>query len=202
VLPFTREVFLSLLERYNAAIWPAQIIALGLGILVLLLIFKPRKGSDRFVAAVLAGAWVWTGAVYHMMFLATLNWAAWTSGALFVLQGGLLAWSGVLRGRLAFRFTPTPRGWTGLGFAGLALAAALWAGITSGPTTLFTLGLLLLADGRIPARLLLIPVLWSGFAGVSAWLLRIPQDLVLPAAGIAVVWLALAGNRRPTGPEA
>ena len=209
MVPFSREVFLRLLEHYNAAIWPAQIIALGLGGLVLLLIFKPREGSDPFVAAVLAGAWLWTGIVYHMMFLATLNWAAWASGALFVAQGGLLAWTGVLRGRLAFRFVPSPRGWAGLGFASLALAAAPlagpltdlgWsrapiAGIASGPTVLFTLGLVLLAAGRAPLRLLLIPVLWSGIAGAGAWLLRLPQEMILPVASIAAVWLGFRANR-------
>jgi Family of unknown function (DUF6064) len=203
VLPFTREVYIRLLEHYNAAIWPVQIIALGLGIIVLLLILKPRIGGDRFIAAILAGAWIWTGIVYHGMFLAPLNWAATASGGLFALQGALLAWTGLLRGRLAFRFLPTPRAWAGLAFAVLALAAPLagpltdlgWSrapaiGIASGPTALFTLGVLLLADGRTPVRLLLIPLLWTGIAGVSAWLLRLPHDLILPVAGITAAWLA------------
>jgi hypothetical protein len=205
MLPFTRDVFFRLLEHYNAAIWPAQIIALALGGLALLLIFKPRPGSDRVIAAILAGAWMWTGAVYQAVYLAPLTWAAWAAGAIFVLQGGLLVWTGVLRGRLAFRFAPSLREWAGLGIAGLALLAAPFAGpltdlgwsrapvagIASGPTILFTLGLLLLADGRVPIRLLLIPVLWSGVAGASAWLLRLPYDLILPVAGIAALCLAL-----------
>ena len=210
MLPFSQEVYFRLLEQYNTAIWPAQIIALGLGGLVLLLIFKPRPGSDRWVATLLASAWIWTGAVYHLMYLAPLNWAAWISGALFMLQGGLLAWIGVRRGHLIFRVTPAWRGRIGLIFAGMALLAAPlagaltdlgWsrapvAGLASGPTVLFTLGLLLLVEGRIPIRLLLIPVVWSFCAAATAWQLRLPQDLILPVTAIIAVWLALAGNRR------
>jgi hypothetical protein len=210
MLPFSPDVHLRLLEHYNAAIWPAQIIAFGLGGLILLLILKPRPGSGRWVAALLAGAWIWTGAVYHAMYLAPLNWAAWISGALFVLQGGLLAWTGAWRGRLDFRVTPAWRGRIGLIIAGLAwlaapLAGALtdlgWsrapvAGLASGPTTLFTLGLLLLAKERVPIRLLPIPLIWSFAAAATAWPLRQPQELILPFAAIAAAWLALAGNRR------
>ena len=210
MLPFTKDVFFRLLAHYNAAIWPAQIVAVALGIVVVILIFKPRRGSDRFVAAVLASAWVWVGAVYYMTYLATINWAAWASGVLFVGQGGLIAWTGTLRGRIAFRAGPDSTSRIGLSLVAFALLAyplagsltdlgwsrAPVAGIASGPTTLLTLGLLLLADGRVPIRLLLIPVLWSLVAGAAAWLLRLPHDLILPVAAIAAFWLALIGNRR------
>jgi hypothetical protein len=210
MLPFSPEVYLRLLEDYNSTIWPAQIIAAGLGCLALLLIFKPRQGSGRWIAALLAGAWVWTGAVYHVMYLAPLNWAAWISGALFVLQGGLLAWTGAWRRRLAFRLIHNWRGWIGLLFGGLALFALPIAGavtdpgwsrvpvtgLASSPTTLFTLGLLLLVEGRVPIRLLLIPALWSFSAAATAWQLHLPQDLILPVAAIAAVGLAFAANRR------
>lgn len=210
MLPFTKDVFFRLLTHYNTAIWPAQIVALALGIVVVLLVFKPRRGSDRFIAAVLAGAWIWTGVVYHMMYLATINWAAWASGVLFVCQGGLIAWTGALRGGITFRAGRGGTSRVGLSLVALALLAyplagpltdlgwgqAPVAGIASGPTTLVTLGLLLLADGRIPIRLLLIPVLWSLVASASAWLLRLPHDLILPVAAIAAFWLALMSNRR------
>ncbi len=210
MLPFTKDVFFRLLARYNADIWPAHIAAVVLGIVVVFLIFKPRRGSDKFIAAVLAGAWIWTGAVYHMMYLTTINWAAWASGALFVCQGGLIAWTGAGRGRIAFRAGSDRPNWFGVSLVALALLAyplagpltelgwsrAPVAGIASGPTTLLTLGLILLAEGRIPVRLLLIPALWTIVAGASAWPLHLPHALILPAAGIVSFSLALIGNRR------
>jgi hypothetical protein len=43
VLPFTTEEFFEVFARYNAAIWPAQIGAAGLGLLALILLL--RQGS-------------------------------------------------------------------------------------------------------------------------------------------------------------
>jgi hypothetical protein len=40
-LPFTAEVLFSLFETYNRAIWPAQLIAYGLGMAVLALALRP-----------------------------------------------------------------------------------------------------------------------------------------------------------------
>ena len=62
LVPFTREVFLGLFEQYNAAVWPAQLAAYALGLLVLLSALKPYKGSGRLIAAVLAAAWIWNRA--------------------------------------------------------------------------------------------------------------------------------------------
>jgi len=44
--------------------------------------------------------------------------------------------------------------------------------------------MLLLVVGRTPLRLAIIPLTWTLVAGATAWILAIPQDLALPAAGI------------------
>lgn len=210
MLPFTAEVFFRVVAQYNVAIWPAQLVAIALGALVVLLALRPRPGGDRIAAAVLAGVWLWVGVVYHAMHLATVNLAAWPFGALFVVQGLLFAWTGALRGRLAFRFAPGLYGWVGLGFVVLALAAyplagvlagrgwaeALVFGVAPGPTTLFTLGLLVPAEPRAPLHLTVVPVLWSLIGGATAWLLGVPGDLVLTPAGLAALWLMARRNRR------
>ena len=210
MVPFTREVFLRLFEHYNAAIWPVQVVAYGLGFLVILLILRPRPGSDRVVAAVLAGSWLWTGVVYHAMTFATINWAGSAFAALFVIQGLLVAWTGTLRGRFRFRFVADFPGWCGLGFVVYAMAVhplvgwltgygwprAPMFGVAPAPTALFTLGVLLLAAPRVPWHLLAIPVLWTLVGGATAWLLALPQDLVLPLAGASAVGLGIWRNRR------
>ena len=96
---YEREVYLSLLARYNEALWPAQILALLLGLLALGLLWRSRRGGDRLVAALLAAAWIWVGAGFFLRQMASIDYAAPLFGWLFVLQGLLLAWRGLLAGK-------------------------------------------------------------------------------------------------------
>lgn len=208
-LPFSHDAFLGVFEAYNAAIWPAQIAAYALCLLAVLLAFRPLPGSGRVVAALLAAAWLWNGVAYHMLQFAKINWAAWIFGFFFVVEGTMLLATGVLRGRLAFRFTRSAAGWAGLVLIAFALVAypligmfagqpwprMAFAGVAPCPTAIFTLGLLLLAEGRVPIHLLVLPLLWSLVGGSAAWLLAIPQDLALPAAALLTVVLAWRKNR-------
>ena len=132
MLAYTTEVFFSVFALYNAAIWPAQVIATALGVLVVLLSLRPRKGSDRIIAACLAASWLWTGVVYHMMFFATIEGAAWAFGAAFAIEGILFAWTGAARGRLRFRFGPNLYGWAGLGLVIFSLAVTPLIGSLAG----------------------------------------------------------------------
>lgn len=215
MLPFTAEVFFAQFAQYNAAIWPAQIVGYVLGLVAVVLIFRPTGWSDRLVAASLAIAWLWIGAVYHFAYFAAINFSAPVFGAVFILEGLLLTWTGVVRGRLAFRFQPGVVGWVGVGLIVLGMAIypvlgwtvgrawprAAMFGVAPCPTTIFTLGLLLLVDGRTPLHLLAIPALWSLVAGTAVWFLGIPEDLVLPVAGLVALALAPWKNRRQrTGP--
>jgi hypothetical protein len=136
---------------------------------------------------------------------AEINFVAPVFGAAFVLQAALFAWTAV-RGTLAFRFRPDPACWAGLAIAVFALAVYPLAGWLAGhgwpraavfgiapcPTTIFTLGLLLLAEGRAPWRLLAIPLAWSLVGGSAAWWLKIPEDLALLLAGFATFALIYA----------
>ncbi len=47
MLPFTAEVLYSVLEQYNRAIWPAQIVAAGLGLAAVVSVLRPFPGSGR-----------------------------------------------------------------------------------------------------------------------------------------------------------
>lgn len=69
-------------------------------------------------------------------------------------------------------------------------------GVAPCPTTIFTLGILLLAAGRVPVHVLVIPVLWSLVGGSAAWLLGVTEALALPVAGLGACALLLCQNRR------
>jgi hypothetical protein len=60
-------------------------------------------------------------------------------------------------------------------------------GVAPCPTTIFTIGMLLLARGRWIAWLSIIPFLWSLVGLAAALQLGIPEDFVLPLAGVVLM---------------
>lgn len=209
MLPFTPEVFFSNLAHYNAEIWPAQIIAYGLGFAAIVLLFMRTAWSSPLIAALLSAAWMWIGAVYHLRYFATINVAAPLFGIAFVAQGILFAWTGVITRRVTFRFKPGLAAWVGLALAAIAMVVYPFLGWLAGhgwpqapvfgvapcPTTIFTMGLLLLTHGRTPLHLAIIPVVWSLIGGTAVWLLDVPEDILLPLAGVGGLWLIFRKNR-------
>ena len=210
MLPFGPDAFFALFEHYNRAIWPAQIVAYALALAALALAARPIAGAGRIVSVILALAWAWNGAVYHMTFFVTINFWADIFGLFFVVQALLLLWTGAMRGRLEFRFAGDAVSWIGAGlavFAMIVYPALGWAlghgwprapmfGGAPCPMTIFTMAMLLLAAGRVPLYLAIVPVLWSLIGGTAAWFLGVTEDLALPVAGLGGLALILAKNRR------
>ena len=203
MLPFTLDQFLAVFVTYNEAVWPAQVLAYLLGLLMVVFTIFPSNQRSRVVAAGLTVMWLWTGVAYHGMYFSTISAVAWGFAALFVIQSLLFVEAGVLRGRLAFG---PAKGWTGwLGWSlvvyasiGYPLLGQLLAhgypampmfGITPCPVTIFTFGLFLLTTEPIPRRLLVIPVVWSLIGGQAAFLLGVPQDWPLFVSGLTVLAL-------------
>ena len=193
MLPFTREQFLAVFVAYNEAVWPAQVLAYLLGLLMVVFILWPSEQRSRIIATGLAAMWLWTGVAYHGMHFSAISNGAWSFAALFVVQGLMFVEAGVLRARLCFGLS---RGWTSwLGWALVAYSSIGYPllgqllghgypampmfGITPCPVTLATFGLFLLTTEPVPRRLLLIPAIWSLIGGSAASSLGIPQDLPL-----------------------
>jgi hypothetical protein len=209
-LPFSAEAFLALFETYNLAIWPAQLVAYALGVLAVVLVFWPRGWTTRVIGAVLALFWLWMGVVYHGLYFTPINFLAPLFAALFVIQGLLLVWRLVVRGGITFRFQRDAIGYTAHGLMMFALivypllsvaAEHAWPrmpafGVAPCPTAIFTLGLLLLAQPKAPFSLMVVPLLWSLVGASSALLLRMPEDLSLPLAGVTALIVAIVKNRR------
>ena len=202
MLPFTHDEFLGVFAAYNAAVWPAQVVAylLGLGACVALARGTARAGS--VVAFVLGLGWLWTGLAYHLLHFARINPAAYLFGALFIAQGAFLL---LATGRRQLAFAGRSRlrsaaGWGLIAYSMVAYpligmaAGAAWPrlpmfGITPCPLTLFTFGALMLASTRVPWWLLAVPAAWTLVGGSAAFLLHVPQDwpLLAPARAPAAI---------------
>ena len=197
MIPFTADQFLDVLARYNVTVWPAQLILYAIGILAICLAILRKADVSKTISFILALFWIWMGLVYHLSFFSTINRAALIFAAFFVLQGILFFIAGVLKQQLRFRFTLNLYGIVGGAFLLYALivypALGYWLGHrypaapTFGlpcPTTIFTFGMLLWTDRRVPLYLLPIPLAWS-FIGVwAAVSLRMKEDYGLLAAGL------------------
>lgn len=210
MLPFTREQFVAVFAEYNAGIWPAQILAYLLGLVMVALLLRPSPAGGRVVAAGLAAMWAWTGVAYHWAYFASINKAALAFGTLFVLQAAVFLYAGVVRDRLRFGGASGPLAW--LGWALVAYAALVYPllglglghpaaelptfGVTPCPATIFTFGLLLLTNAPVSRWVLVIPFLWSLVGGSAAFLLGIPQDWLLLVSGLSVFLIAYRDRGR------
>ena len=113
LLLFSPRVYYRLFELHNQALWPAQIIALGLGVTLFLLVLRPSAARSRVVAATMGLLWVWVGWVFVWQRYTTINWIAAYAVPLFMLQGALLLAAAAARNGLDFE-----KEWTFLrGFA-------------------------------------------------------------------------------------
>ncbi len=157
--------------------------------------------------AALAILWGFTGIGYHLIFFAQINPIALVFGAFFVFQSVLFLASAIHPGDLRLRISRGFRSIAGLMTIVYAVAVypvlGVWAGhglmagpvfgVVPCPTTIFTLGILMIARGRWVVWLSIIPVLWT-LIGLSAALqLGIPDDLGMPIAGLLLVALLATG---------
>jgi hypothetical protein len=219
-LLFSAPTYHRLFELHNAAWWPAQLLALALGLGLAGLAWRAWRagpahaGRDARLALALLGA-VW-GAVAWAFLLqryAAINWAAPWMAAAFALQGLALLGAAALAGRWRLRWAQ--QGPRGLGL-GLLLFALLvqpllgpllgrpWAqaevfGLAPDPTVLATLGVLLLlrreGGADITAWLWTVPLLWCAISGATLWALQSPEAGLMPAAGALAFAVRLVHGR-------
>lgn len=210
MIPFTAEVLFSLYGRYNTAWGVIPIAGYALCILALIMALRPFSASGRIISAILAAIWIWIGAVFHFGAMAPLNWGAWIFGAVFILEGVLLAWQGGVRERLDIRLLPGLRGTAGLALLAFALAyPALEMGLgyrwpqlqlpgtLPAPTVLATIAFLLMTQSRGAAiGLAIIPLLWALIDGAASAVLGIWQDVAMALATAAAFLLLLFAPKR------
>jgi hypothetical protein len=200
MIPFSRDQFFGVFVTYNEAIWPAQLVAIGLAVLTVSALWLHPQTKRVVIFGVLATLWAWTGIVYHLLFFAAINGAAIGFGALFVIQALVLGAFALGRGTLVFDRMAPGRAWALLLIvyaillypllgilSGHPYPATPTFGVTPCPLVIFTFGMLLFLRGRAPWSLLIIPLLWSVIGGSAAFILSVPQDWLLLVSGPVVV---------------
>ncbi len=209
--PFTVEQFFVVFAEYNAAISPLQIVAYGLGGLAVIALWLRRPPASRLIFAVLAILWALNGIGYHFLFFAEINPIAKAFALFFLLQSILFAAAAWVPSDLRFEVRLKFRSTAGLLFivyalliyeilgywAGHGLMAGPLFGVAPCPTTIFTIGMLLLARGKWVMWLSIIPILWSLVGLAAAAQLGVPEDLGLPIAALVLV-IALVAERHGT----
>lgn len=198
--PFTLQQFLDVFKAYNETVFPGQLVLYALAIILLVLVGRRAPNADRYSNAILAFFWLWMGFVYHLVFFTTINKAAYGFGSLFIIQSGLFLYYGISRHCLAYRFSRSLYSIAGIFLIAYALIFYPLIGYFSAhaypyaptfglpcPTTIFTIGLLLSNDEKLPVPVMIIPILWSILGFFAAFSFGIREDLVLPLAGLLLL---------------
>jgi len=203
-LPFGTDEFFNVFVRYNEAVEPVQVILIALAIVAIVFHWIQIQGSNRWVSAILATLWAWSGIAYHLIFFRAITPVASVFGTAFVIQALLFFYLGVWQGRL--RFDPIASG-RGV----LALLLVLYALIiypilnyalghswmdmptfgTPCPITIFTVGFLLLLRHQRPLYVLVIPLVWTLIGTSAAWLLDVVPDLGLLVVGLLLLTVTI-----------
>jgi hypothetical protein len=210
-MPFTPEEFLDVFRRYNDEVWPMQWILATVAVGAVILALRGSARNGRIVSGILAGLWLWMAVAYHFAYFATISRTAYVFGALFAGEALLLLLVGVKQNQLGFRVRASVTGVAGACLVMYALliypilSHALGHRYPASPTfglpcatTIFTFGLLLWSDQKVPWRLIVIPAAWS------RWILcrRLARnDRGLRTGARSSAWYG-AGSRNESSPAA
>jgi hypothetical protein len=206
-LMFEPRTYYRLFELYNHDVWPGQILALMLGLVLLGLGWRGGPARGRAAAAILCAAWLWVAWAFHWRRYATINLAAGYFAGLFAIQALLMSAAVVRRGVAQ----PPPRKPDAIGLGVTVFAVVFqpligpllgraWTGVETfgmapDPTAAATLGILLIGAAR--RALWIIPLLWCMITGATLWAMDAPDAGVMPLVAVVAVSRAVWQRRMP-----
>ena len=207
-LMFSPRTYYRLFELHNAAVWPAQLLAIALGIAILALLRRAEVWAGRAVAAILAACWLWVAWAYFFLRYADISLAGRYFAIGFAAEALLIAWVGIVRSRLRFQAPAGTVRTAGVciflyallvhpllaPFTGRPWLQAELFGVAPDPTAIGTLGVLVTAQRR-HWGLLALPLLWCAVSGATLWTMQSPDAPVLPAAAVLAVLLTAWKSR-------
>lgn len=208
-MPFTQTQFFDVFRQYNQTVWPAQWVLNALALIAIMLAVRGSARSSRLVSLIVAALWMWMGIAYHLVFFAKINPAAMAFGAMFIAEAIMVLWLGVVKDAVHFRPRRDTSGVVGALLLTHALVLYPALGFLLGrrypenptfglpcPTTIFTFGLLLWSDAKLPLRIVVIPAVWALIGFSAARSLSVTEDYGLLIAGIVGSALIML-RRRP-----
>jgi hypothetical protein len=198
---FTPETYFRLFELHHRDWWPMQLACLAMAMVILLCLWLKPTWGGRVIAILLATSWAWVGWAFLHLRLAPIHWVADWYAIAFFSQALLLFVYGISSRGVEFEIGNSARAAIGVFVLMAALlvmpAIAYLTGrewmqtelfaMTPDATALVTLGLLLLAKGRVAGWLVVIPVAWCFVTGVTLWVLEATEAMILPAGAMLTI---------------
>lgn len=206
-MTLTLEQLLSTFEKYNLDIWPMHVLAYLLGIAALFFAIKRTQYSGRVVVGILSFLWLWTAIGFFFLYFGPVYSLAYAFGGLFLIQGVLFL-ADVVKPRFSFGFKADVYSITGILFIAYAMIGYPVVGyflghsypqsppfgLTPCPVAVFTFGLFLLTDKKVPKLFLVIPLLWA-LSGVMPVSVGILEDIGMIISGVIGTGLILYRDR-------
>ena len=200
-LLFSPRTYYRLIELYNEAIWPLQLVAVASGVLVVVSLWR-RPHANRLAPLLLASVWAWTAWAFHFERYAQINWAAPWFAIAFTVQALLLSAIAFARNGISVRSTERPTRVAMLVALLIVVAYPMLAplsgrgwetsevfGVAPDPTALATLTLMVTARGRRRWLLCAIPGAWCAIAFATLAAMDSAQAYVVLAFGLVALGL-------------
>ncbi len=205
---FTLEKFLVTLENYNLDIWPLQIVSYILGIAAIVLAIKRTRYSNQAISLILSVYWLWIGIVFCILYWAKTFNLALIFGIILIIQGLLFSYV-FIKKNISFSYSGNYLSIIGIVLIFYAMIGYQLIGLFRGPiyphlfafglvpcpTMIFTLGLLLWTDKKIPKYIIIIPALFS-LMGIEAVIKGIYEDIGLFVLGLLAVILIFLRDKK------
>ena len=209
LLLFSPRVYYRLFELHNRALWPAHLLTVAAGLLIVYAAIRPSVQLTRLVLAALGVIWIWVAFAFFWERYATINWAAVYVAPVFVLQGVTLlataAFGPVSSGQREAKL---------IRFSGAALFALIlfaypliapitgrtWSaaevfGIAPDPTVLATLAVLAISPIRLRWLLMVIPLSWIAISTLTLLAMDASEVWIAPVLAIAALAVSWARDR-------
>lgn len=177
-----------------------QLVFYVFAIIALYVLFVNHPKRDSIINLVLTILWIWMGLIYHLMYFSQINALAKVFGVMFIIQGLIFAYFGVINDKIQYRADTTISSAMGITLVvyGLFIYPVLSYSLghiypespTFGlpcPTAIFTYGMLLFSKYRLAWYTYFIALLWSLVGFSAAMALGMTEDLALAFAAVIAI---------------
>lgn len=210
MLPFTVEDLLGVFETYNQAIWPMQVVAHVLGVTATVLAVYRTRLSSRIIAVILSFLWLFSGIGFFLFALVPIFKPAYAFGAIFIVQAAIFL-ACVFRPRVSYALGRGAYPVAGLVFIAVAMIGYPVLGYLLGhpyprsppfglapcPLAVFTFGLFMFADTRVPKGMLAVPFAYA-IGGILPASVGAIEDVAMVVVGVVGTAMILyRDSKRP-----